>query len=167
MADKILQYRSRPLLHPLLLLSDPLFPPVSATARILVPPVNLTQVSFRASTIIVCTFTFLALLGCFVRKTHLIKTTDHLPKPISSLIFFLIQTDLHTIYAVHLNLQSSVSSSTKMEANAGLVAGSHKRNELVRIRHDSDSGVCFFSLNFHFRFRIHTYIHLDMSFFGI
>jgi hypothetical protein len=28
-----------------------------------------------------------------------------------------------------------------MEANAGLVAGSHKRNELVRIRHDSDSGV--------------------------
>lgn len=28
-----------------------------------------------------------------------------------------------------------------MEANAGMVAGSHKRNELVRIRHDSDSGV--------------------------
>ncbi|KAF4372386.1 hypothetical protein CsatB_012907 [Cannabis sativa] len=27
-----------------------------------------------------------------------------------------------------------------MEANAGLVAGSHRRNELVRIRHDSDSG---------------------------
>ncbi|KAL2236199.1 UNVERIFIED_CONTAM: Cellulose synthase A catalytic subunit 1 UDP-forming [Sesamum indicum] len=27
-----------------------------------------------------------------------------------------------------------------MEANAGMVAGSHKRNELVRIRHDSDSG---------------------------
>ncbi|KAI3829320.1 hypothetical protein L1987_03440 [Smallanthus sonchifolius] len=27
-----------------------------------------------------------------------------------------------------------------MEANAGLVAGSHKRNELVRIRHDSDGG---------------------------
>ncbi|GMP94586.1 hypothetical protein CsSME_00044002 [Camellia sinensis var. sinensis] len=27
-----------------------------------------------------------------------------------------------------------------MEANAGLVAGSYKRNELVRIRHDSDSG---------------------------
>nr|GMC47038.1 cellulose synthase A catalytic subunit 1 [UDP-forming]-like [Ipomoea batatas]GMC49418.1 cellulose synthase A catalytic subunit 1 [UDP-forming]-like [Ipomoea batatas]GMC53122.1 cellulose synthase A catalytic subunit 1 [UDP-forming]-like [Ipomoea batatas] len=26
-----------------------------------------------------------------------------------------------------------------MEASAGLVAGSHKRNELVRIRHDSDS----------------------------
>ncbi|KAG8375778.1 hypothetical protein BUALT_Bualt10G0135700 [Buddleja alternifolia] len=26
-----------------------------------------------------------------------------------------------------------------MEANAGMVAGSHKRNELVRIRHDSDS----------------------------
>ena len=30
-----------------------------------------------------------------------------------------------------------------MEANAGMVAGSYKRNELVRIRHDSDSGVCF------------------------
>lgn len=28
-----------------------------------------------------------------------------------------------------------------MEANAGMVAGSYKRNELVRIRHDSDSGV--------------------------
>ncbi|KAK6119614.1 hypothetical protein DH2020_046637 [Rehmannia glutinosa] len=28
----------------------------------------------------------------------------------------------------------------EMEANAGMVAGSHKRNELVRIRHDSDSG---------------------------
>ncbi|KVH99793.1 Cellulose synthase [Cynara cardunculus var. scolymus] len=27
-----------------------------------------------------------------------------------------------------------------MEANGGLVAGSHKRNELVRIRHDSDGG---------------------------
>ncbi|KAJ6674029.1 X-BOX TRANSCRIPTION FACTOR-RELATED [Salix viminalis] len=27
-----------------------------------------------------------------------------------------------------------------MEANAGMVAGSYKRNELVRIRHDSDSG---------------------------
>lgn len=27
-----------------------------------------------------------------------------------------------------------------MEANAGLVAGSHKRNELVRIRHESDGG---------------------------
>ncbi|XP_019242161.1 PREDICTED: cellulose synthase A catalytic subunit 1 [UDP-forming]-like, partial [Nicotiana attenuata] len=27
-----------------------------------------------------------------------------------------------------------------MEASAGMVAGSHKRNELVRIRHDSDSG---------------------------
>ncbi|KAI3668076.1 hypothetical protein L6452_43151 [Arctium lappa] len=27
-----------------------------------------------------------------------------------------------------------------MEANAGLVAGSHMRNELVRIRHDSDGG---------------------------
>ncbi|KAL0330529.1 UNVERIFIED_CONTAM: Cellulose synthase A catalytic subunit [UDP-forming] [Sesamum radiatum] len=27
-----------------------------------------------------------------------------------------------------------------MEANAGMVAGSHKRNELVRIRHDSDTG---------------------------
>lgn len=27
-----------------------------------------------------------------------------------------------------------------MEAGAGMVAGSHKRNELVRIRHDSDSG---------------------------
>jgi cellulose synthase A len=33
-----------------------------------------------------------------------------------------------------------------MEANAGLVAGSHKRNELVRIRHDSDSGVSVFDL---------------------
>lgn len=32
-----------------------------------------------------------------------------------------------------------------MEANAGLVAGSYKRNELVRIRHDSDGGVCLFS----------------------
>ena len=32
-----------------------------------------------------------------------------------------------------------------MEANAGMVAGSHKRNELVRIRHDSDSGVSDFS----------------------
>ena len=31
-----------------------------------------------------------------------------------------------------------------MEANAGMVAGSHKRNELVRIRHDSEYGVCFF-----------------------
>lgn len=32
-----------------------------------------------------------------------------------------------------------------MEATAGMVAGSYKRNELVRIRHDStDSGVsCF------------------------
>jgi len=29
-----------------------------------------------------------------------------------------------------------------MEANAGMVAGSYRRNELVRIRHDSDSGVC-------------------------
>ena len=30
----------------------------------------------------------------------------------------------------------------KMEATAGMVAGSYKRNELVRIRHDSsDSGV--------------------------
>nr|APU87550.1 CesA1 [Plantago cunninghamii] len=28
-----------------------------------------------------------------------------------------------------------------MDSNAGLVAGSHKRNELVRIRHDSDSSV--------------------------
>jgi cellulose synthase A len=28
-----------------------------------------------------------------------------------------------------------------MEANAGMVAGSYKRNELVRIRHDSDSSV--------------------------
>ncbi|KAI4376910.1 hypothetical protein MLD38_014616 [Melastoma candidum] len=27
-----------------------------------------------------------------------------------------------------------------MEANAGMVAGSYKRNELVRIRHDSDGG---------------------------
>ncbi len=35
---------------------------------------------------------------------------------------------------------------TNMEANAGLVAGSHKRNELVRIRHDSDSGVSVFDL---------------------
>ena len=31
-----------------------------------------------------------------------------------------------------------------MEASAGMVAGSYKRNELVRIRHDSDSGVCIF-----------------------
>lgn len=31
-----------------------------------------------------------------------------------------------------------------MEANAGMVAGSYKRNELVRIRHDSDSGVSAF-----------------------
>ena len=30
-----------------------------------------------------------------------------------------------------------------MEANAGMVAGSYRRNELVRIRHDSDSGVRF------------------------
>lgn len=30
-----------------------------------------------------------------------------------------------------------------MEAGGGMVAGSHKRNELVRIRHDSDSGVSF------------------------
>lgn len=34
-----------------------------------------------------------------------------------------------------------------MEANAGLVAGSHKRNELVRIRHDSDGGVCVFTFS--------------------
>ena len=33
-----------------------------------------------------------------------------------------------------------------MEASAGMVAGSHRRNELVRIRHDSDSGVCVLSL---------------------
>ena len=32
-----------------------------------------------------------------------------------------------------------------MEANAGLVAGSHKRNEFVRIRHEGEVGVCFFS----------------------
>lgn len=31
-----------------------------------------------------------------------------------------------------------------MEANGGMVAGSYKKNELVRIRHDSDSGVCIF-----------------------
>lgn len=40
---------------------------------------------------------------------------------------------------------------TAMEANAGLVAGSYKRNELVRIRHDSDSAVkCFQSYPFRF-----------------
>lgn len=33
-----------------------------------------------------------------------------------------------------------------MEANGGMVAGSHKRNELVRIRHDSDSGVSVLDL---------------------
>lgn len=36
-----------------------------------------------------------------------------------------------------------------MEANAGLVAGSHKRNELVRIRHDSDSAVWAFCFSEH------------------
>lgn len=42
---------------------------------------------------------------------------------------------------------------TPMEASGGLVAGSHKRNELVRIRHDSDSGVCRFLLfDVHFGF---------------
>lgn len=30
-----------------------------------------------------------------------------------------------------------------MEACAGLVAGSHNRNELVVIRRDGESGVCF------------------------
>jgi hypothetical protein len=37
-----------------------------------------------------------------------------------------------------------------MEANAGMVAGSYRRNELVRIRHDSDSAVCllYFKLFF-------------------
>jgi len=33
-----------------------------------------------------------------------------------------------------------------MEASAGLVAGSYRRNELVRIRHESDGGVCSSSL---------------------
>lgn len=33
-----------------------------------------------------------------------------------------------------------------MEANAGMVAGSHNTKELVQISHDSDSGVFFFSL---------------------
>jgi hypothetical protein len=35
-----------------------------------------------------------------------------------------------------------------MEANAGMVAGSYKRNELVRIRHDSDSGVSVLDVPF-------------------
>ncbi|KAG6740353.1 hypothetical protein POTOM_055801 [Populus tomentosa] len=35
-----------------------------------------------------------------------------------------------------------------MEANAGMVAGSYRRNELVRIRHDSDSGVCLLFFSF-------------------
>uniref|UniRef100_A0A2P2MNY3 Cellulose synthase n=1 Tax=Rhizophora mucronata TaxID=61149 RepID=A0A2P2MNY3_RHIMU len=38
-----------------------------------------------------------------------------------------------------------------MEAKAGMIAGSYRRNELVRIRHDSDSGVRF-SLLTHFIF---------------
>lgn len=41
-----------------------------------------------------------------------------------------------------------------MEAGAGLVAGSHNRNELVVIRRDGESGVCSFlsliSVNFNF-----------------
>nr|DAD27120.1 TPA_asm: hypothetical protein HUJ06_028588 [Nelumbo nucifera] len=32
-----------------------------------------------------------------------------------------------------------------MEANAGMVAGSHKRNEFVMIRKEGEAGVCFFS----------------------
>lgn len=36
-----------------------------------------------------------------------------------------------------------------MEASSGMVAGSHKRNELVRIRHDSsDSGVSHLNVNY-------------------
>ncbi|KAM7493032.1 hypothetical protein LguiB_027641 [Lonicera macranthoides] len=38
------------------------------------------------------------------------------------------------------SITSAAGAGVEMEANAGLVAGSHNRNELVRIRHDSDSG---------------------------
>lgn len=42
-----------------------------------------------------------------------------------------------------------------MEANAGMVAGSHRRNELVRIRHDSsDSGVCDLAIYLNLWFKI-------------
>lgn len=53
------------------------------------------------------------------------------------------------------NLKADGRGNPIMEANAGMVAGSHKRNELVRIRHDSsDNGVCFFSFIFLVKFKI-------------
>lgn len=42
-----------------------------------------------------------------------------------------------------------------MEASNGLVAGSHNRNQLVRIRHDSDSGVSLI-LNLVFFYELET-----------
>lgn len=36
-----------------------------------------------------------------------------------------------------------------MEANAGMIAGSHKRNELVLIRHDAEIGVSLSSCSLH------------------
>lgn len=41
-----------------------------------------------------------------------------------------------------------------MEANAGMVAGSYKRNELVRIRHDSEGGVSCLSCSARFVFLV-------------
>lgn len=55
-----------------------------------------------------------------------------------------------------------------MEANAGMVAGSYKKNELVRIRHDSDSGVSLFRISIFYCFALFwvtvlEFLALDLS----
>lgn len=58
----------------------------------------------------------------------------------------------------------------EMEASGGMIAGSHKRNELVRIRHDSDSGVymLFLSINVWIsllilRLSLNLFINLELN----
>ena len=58
-----------------------------------------------------------------------------------------------------------------MQANAGLVAGSYNRNELVRIRHDTETGVSN-GLNFlivarsDFLFRSYCFIDFMINIYG-